>query len=360
MVSYPAARVSSAIDLKNQTWHDGFIKLYLGHSDRGSVIVPAQLFAKAGPWRFFQPSFFGPCSLGFGVEDGLHVADLTIDVTAPRGKQPTRLWIQIMSNARVRTYEDGARLYACRIAGPSHLAPHAAGRCRRLGNGDFGLALFHHTNAIADSKILISQELWASKWNLQGTRQLKNVGYSYFTSLPKIKDADDLARIAMASSGSIHFQTTSSRLIEEILTLNVYRENTTGRTSTIEVEVASEALAPPHLLIHPFVQPNPAYYGVVSPEIFRVGLVVDAKLAIPRMIAAIKPNELKRFDYIVLGDASELDGLAAPYDEESTKQIMHLEKLSGAIDFFEFWRSHPNSDQMTGRTFDSRQLEPRS
>lgn len=358
MLAYPAARSSPAADFGDATWHDGFVKLYLGHSDRGSVLVPAQLFAKAGPWRFFQPSFFGPCHIGFEIQDGFHIADFTVDVTTPQGVKPTRLLVRITSNSRVRTYPDGGQLYTCRLAGPARLAPHAAGRCQRLEDNDFELTLFHHTNPTAYGKIRASQELWGSRWNLQGTRQLTNVSYVYFTSLPKIRTPDGLERIAMASTGTIYFQTTSNRMQEEVLPLKVYRESTTGRTNTIEVHVPSAGLAPPHLLFHAFVHPNPAYYEVVSPEIFRVGLIPDAKLAIPRMVAAIKPNELKCFDYIVLGDTSVVDGLAAPYDEENTKQIMHLERLERELDFFEFWRSHANSDQMIGRTFDPRQLEP--
>jgi hypothetical protein len=161
----------------------------------------------------------------------------------------------------------------------------------------------------------------------------------------------------MASNGIIQFQTTSSRRLEQILDLRVYRENTVGRTSTLEIEVDSAALAPPHLLLHPFVQPNPAYYEIVNPEIFRVGLIQGAKLAITRKIAIVKSNDLRRFEYIVLGDASEVDGLAAPYDEEDTDQIMHLERLDSGLDLFEFWRANQNSDQMSGRVFERRELE---
>jgi hypothetical protein len=356
MTAYPTARYSPAVDFKDATWHDAFVKLYLGHSKKGTVLVPAQIFAKSGSWRFYQPSFFGPCFIGFEVEPNLHAAQFTVDVTGPRGANPIRLLVEIKSVDRVKTYADGAQLYACRLAGPSRLAPHAAGRCQRLVD-DFRLTLFHHTNKAAYSDIISSNELWTSAWNLQGSRKLRNIGYAYFTSLPKIETADDLSRIAMASNGIIQFQTTSTRRFEQILDLKVYRESTTGRTSALEVEVDSAALAPPHLLLHPFVQPNPAYYEIVNPEVFRVGLFLGAKLAIPRRIAVIKSDDLKRFEYIVLGDASELDGLAAPYDEEDTGQIMHLERLDDSSDLFEFWRANQNSDQMSGRVFEARQLE---
>lgn len=356
MIAYAASRFSSGV--KAEQRRDGFVKLYLGHSVRGSVLAPAQLFAKAGPWRFFQPSFFGPCLIGFEVEPGLHTADLSVDVASPRGGNSTRVLVRLRSADRVKVYDDGAQLYRCVIEGPADLARYAAGRCAPLSDGDFGLRLFHHTNPEAYASIVASHELWSSSWNLQGTRQLRNVSYVYFTSVPKIRTDADLVRIAMASTGSIQFQTTSGRPVEQVLSLTVYRENTSGRPSTLSVDVPSAALAPPHLLFHSMVDRNPAYYEVVGPEVFRVGLVSGARLAVPRMVATIRPPDLKPFDYIVVGDAGELAGLAAPYDEEETVQIMHLERLATGPDLFEFWRRNANSDQMTGRAFERRQLGP--
>ncbi|WP_180901479.1 hypothetical protein [Martelella soudanensis] len=45
---------------------------------------------------------------------------------------------------------------------------------------------------------------------------------------------------------------------------------------------------------------------------------------------------MKRFDYLVVGDASSIDGLAAPYDEEETDQVVHVERLDAGLDLFEF------------------------
>jgi hypothetical protein len=353
MTEYHASRSSSGV--KAQARREGFLKLYLGHSKNGSVLVPAQLFVKAGPWRFFQPSFFGPPLIAFGIEPGRHVANFSIDVASPRGRRSSRLLVRIVSNDRARTFDDGAQLYRCTVEGPNDLAHYAAGRCRPLPDHDFRLQLFHHTNPGAYASICASHELWSSSWNLQGTRQLKNVSYVYFTSMPTIRANDDLLHIAMASTGTISFQTTSARPKEEVLDLKVYRESTSGRTSTLAVEVPSTALAPPHLLYHPAVFANPAYYEVVGPEIFRVGLAAGTKLAIPRKIATVVATHLKTFDYIVVGDASELSGLAAPYDEEETTHVMHLERLASGLDLFGFWQANANSDQ--GRTFEPRHLE---
>ncbi|WP_201861411.1 hypothetical protein [Microvirga soli] len=320
--------------------------------------MPDLIFAKAGPWRFFQPSFFGPCILAFNGEDDRDLADFSVDVASPRGTRPARLLIRIRSDGRVRTYPDGAQLYACEIKGPERLAHHAAGRCRRLDDGDFALSLFHHTNAQAYSSIRGSQELWASAWNLRGSRELVNVASVYATSLPRIETPDDLSRIAMASDGKILLQTTSDRPIEEVLELTVYRADTSGRTHTVTVEVPSRCLSPQHLLFHPWVHPEPAYYEVVGPEIYRIGLNPGAKLPIPRGIASPAAGDLKRFDYIVLGDAGTLAGLAAPYDEEETEQVVHHELLDQGLDLFEFWQANANSDQVSGRIIDARGLTP--
>jgi hypothetical protein len=353
-------RFSPAVDMSATPTHQGFVKLRLGHSRRGSVLVPDFVFAKAGPWRFLQPSFFGPPLLGFHVEDGPHLADFSLDVAPPRGGRPIRLLLRIRSDGRVRTYPDGSQLYACEIKGPERLAHYAAGRCRRLGDGDFALTLFHHTNPAAYASIRASQELWASAWNLQGTRELVNVASVYLTSLPRVETPQDLNRIAMASDGRIGLQTTSDRPFEETLELAVYRADTRGRTHTVTVEVPSEHLSPQHLLFHPLTCSEPAYYEVVGPEIYRIGLRPGAKLPIPRGIATPAAGDLKQFDYIVLGDAGTVAGLGAPYDEEDTEQVIHHERLDQGLDLFDFWQANPNSDQVSGRTFETRGLAPRS
>lgn len=358
MLAGKPVRLSPAGDLEQGIWHEGFVKVRLGHSDRGTVIIPDMIFAKSGPWRFFQPSFFGPCIIGFNVEPGRHIAEFSADVGRPRSTMPTRLIVRIHSDAHVMAYPDGAQLYACQIKGPKHLAPCSSGRCKRMANGDFAVQLFHHTNKDAYFSIRASQEFWASSWNLQGTRRLKNVAYVYLTSLAKIEHPEDLNRIAMASDGILKFQTTSNRPIEEILEIQVYRESTTGRTNSLEVAVPTRLLAPPHLYYHPFVSSEPAYYEIVGPEIFRVGLLPGAKLPIQRGLAAPDEKTLKSFEYIVMGDTGNVTGLGSPYDEEDTVQVMHHEKLEQGIDMFDFWLKNANSNQMTRAFPERRDLDP--
>lgn len=357
MLAGKPTRLSPAVHIKDSISRDGFVKVRLGHSSHGTVIVPDMIFAKAGPWRFFQPSFFGPCTIGFNVEDGLHIAQFSVDVGPPRSTSPTRLIVRIRSDAKIYVYPDGSQLYACQLTGPEHLASIGTGRCQRIANGDFVLRLFHQTNKTAFASIRASQELWTSSWNLQGTRRLKNVAYVYMTSLQKIERPEDLNRIAMASSGALRFQTTSSRFVEEVLEMQVYRENTAGRTHAVSVCVPTALLAPPHLYFHPLVSSEPAYYEIVGPEIFRIGLIPGSTLPIPRGTATPTEKSLKSFEYIVMGETSDIAGLAAPYDEEETDQVMHHERLVGSIDLFDFWLMNANSNQMDRPLLEKRNFE---
>ena len=51
---------------------------------------------------------------------------------------------------------------------------------------------------------------------------------------------------------------------------------------------------------------------------------------------------------MVLGDADTEAGLIAPFDEEETKSLLHVEACTKQS-LFDFWRSHANSDQVAGR-----------
>jgi hypothetical protein len=359
MLAGPPSRFSPAALGVDAQAYDAFVKLRLGHSKRGSVIVPELVFGKLGPWRFFQPSFFGPCQLGWDFEPGVDVATFSVDLGSPRSRKPGRSILRIRSDQRVKCYEDGSQLYKCELSGPRHIAHIASGRARKAAGGNFEILLYHHTTPVNLGLILRSRELWSSAWNLQGTRRLENVAYTYFTSLDKIGDEDDLHRIAMASNGRISFQTTSSRETEATLTLDVYRGSTRGRTSTAARYVPVDILAAPHLYFHHSIMMEPAWYEIVSPEIYRVGVNPGARLTLGKDAVGCDRVSLKSFDHVALGDTSTLPGLAAPYDEETTDQLMHTEMLGENIDLFQFWRRNANTDQVSGRNPEARVLQPR-
>lgn len=347
-------RASQPLRLDGLIQATGFLKLHLGHSKNGSVLVPTQLFSERNGWHFYQPSFFGPPILGFNIEPNLHIACFNLDVCGPYAIEATRVVVKVRSDQLVRRYDDGAQLYKCVIEGPAFFADQAAGRAEQLPNEDFALQLFHITNLSAAEGISESKEIWSSAWNIQGTRKLKNVAYGYFTSLSAICNEGDLKRIAMSSDGVLHLQTTSNRPQELIHKICVYRDSTPNRSCSIPVKVPTDFIAPPHLLLHR--PPDQAYYEIIGPEIYRVGVKPGELLSYCSGRVFVNSGNLKRFSYIVVGDAAEIDGLAAPFDEEETNDIVHIEKLDNS-DVFKFWQMNANSDQMSGRSFESRNLE---
>ncbi|MCW0018235.1 hypothetical protein [Rhizobium sp. BT-226] len=163
----------------------------------------------------------------------------------------------------------------------------------------------------------------------------------------------------MASNGQISFQTTSFRETEAKLTLDVYRGSTKGRTSAVARYVPVDILAAPHLYFHHSIMLEPAWYEIVSPEIYRVGVTPGARLVLGKDAVGCDRGALKLIDHVALGDTSELSGLAAPYDEETTDQLLHTEMLGEGMDLFQFWRRNANTDQVSGRTPEARVFEPR-
>ncbi|WP_424982069.1 hypothetical protein [Maritalea sp. S77] len=350
----PPARQSRAPIGEDEIHVDGLVKLRLGHATFGSILLPELVFIKKSKWHFFQPSFFSPPVLALNVNPEVSLARFSVDVGKPRSEILTRLNIQIQSDQLVRRFDDGAQIYRCRISGKKDLRRFVSGVCKPRSDGDFDLNLRHVTNPKAFSSIVGSGKLRSSSWNLQGTSELANAAYVYLTSLPSIKSEEDLRRIAMSSSGSIQFQTTSDRAVEKTLNLKVYRESTAGRTASLVVNLASKFLSPPHMLIHrPTAEPT--YYEVVGPEIYRVGVKPTKALGYAGGTVVAEPEILKIFDNLVVGDASTVEGLAAPYNEEETEQIVHIEKLDDGLDLFEYWQKHQITDQVSYR-----QPEPRT
>lgn len=355
----PPVRYSTGVmGAKVRRDYDGFIKVRLAHSQGRSYLVPEVLIGVAGG-RYFLPSFFGPPWLQFNIEPGVHSTLLSIDVGPPRAVDAARLEVTFGSRDHVLSYGDGAELYRCSFRGPQKIARFATGVCRVLPHGDFALQVFHHTKPDAATKIRASGELWSSPWNLRGTRQVVNVAYTYFTSLPAIVSEHDLHRIAMASDGTLLLQTTSGRSCEEVLELQVYRSSTRNRTTPVPFDLPCRFVAPPHLYLHMPAGGDPAYYEVVGPEILRVGLKPGATLPFSGRDICPRPSDLKRFDYVILGDTSTVAGLAAPYDEEQTTQVTHLERLDDGLDLFQFWLANQNTDQVSGRVFEPKLVKAR-
>ena len=173
--------------------HGGYIKCKLAHGQGYSIILPDVLLIGAAGNKWIQPLTFGPNMLSkFGAEIR---CVMSVDISCGH-----RLLVNFSNRDIVSRLADGAELYRCTFQGPADLEDHATGDSVLSPESVPYLRLLHHTSSDAKQKILASEELWGSKWNIQGTsKTLTNVAYVYFTSLDAVETVDDLNMIAMAS-----------------------------------------------------------------------------------------------------------------------------------------------------------------
>jgi hypothetical protein len=341
--------------------YSGLVKLRLWHGRGFSLITPDLVLLPGPPARWFQPYSFTANLLG--RTEGDISGMLAIDITGGH-----TLWVYFSDSTWIRRLRDGSDLFHCKIKGPSSLASLADGIALVTPEHEVLLDLFHHTRPDIKKLIEAGQVMRASTWNFQGTKRLKNIAYDYFTSLRAIRSDDDLRRIAMASDGVIRFVRDGfdpplvlapdwrERYKADILELPVYRESTTNRTATLPLQVDAAALAPQYLLRHAPAA-RPVYYEVCNPMIHRVGVLPGTEL--PIMDGALVTDEglLKRTGYLVVGDATTLAGLAAPYDEEDTTFILKLEPVSPDSNVLRFWIDHANTDLFSPRKVQLQEFE---
>lgn len=344
--------------------HHGLIKVRLCHARGRSYLLPDVLIG-FNEKRFFLPSFFGPPKLVFDVPSTgspfsprHHELTMDLDVAGPRATVATRVIVYFRSDGLVHSYDDGAQLYRCTYRAPlaSRLSDQIAGNCRSLGNGDFAIGLYHHTTAENAAKIASSGELWSSARNLAGTANLANVSHLYFTTLPSIESEDDLRRVAMSSTSVIHYQTTSDRPREVAVILPVYEGRLDARGSSLHFMVPLGIVAPAHVLHHPLARGEPSYYEVVGQEIVRAAVQPGVAGNIVEGAISVANGSLKRFGYVIEGDASGQDGLVDPMREAGTRGIAHIEPLNADLNLFEFWKANANRNLHSGRIVEHRVL----
>lgn len=335
--------------------HEGWIKSRLVHNDFGSVIVPDLLFISGGA-QWIQPLAFHACHLIKSDED----ISCRIFVDISGGQQ---VEVNFKSSGLVAKLDDGSEMFRCSITGPASLAEHATGSSEfRDGNRPY-LTLYHHTDESAKNSILQGSSFRTSTWNIQGTKRLTNVGYVYLSPLDQIKYSQDLERIGMASNGQFHFLRDGVRPPQlmtrawirqhpsDVLEMTVYRASTSDRTHTIELLVDASALAPAHVYIHTDHR-GVRFYEISNPWIHRIGLAPGDLLHFSDRMTIENGPSLRRFEYLIIGDATTLIGLSAPYDEEDTTQIFKLEKIEVSSNQLEFWFANGNRDLFSGKQVD--------
>ncbi len=337
-----------------ETIHTGFIKCKLAHGLHYSVVVPDLLFPGEGA-QWIQPLAFGPNLISKFVDQ----IDCRFNVDVSCG---TRLIVSFTNRDLVTHLADGSDLYRCSFQGPVNLENFVTGTSiLQIGAAPL-ISLYHHTMQEAKESIRASHNFWSSVWNIQGTkRKLTNVGYVYFTSLDKIEFDADLNAIAMASNGYVEMWVDGfippenmlkkdmfKRYSSYLLRLPVYRASTKNRTAALELRIDCSCLAPQHIWRHE--SPEGVWYEICNPFTHRVGVLPGQELPFVGEEVWRGTFAEKQFEYVIVGDATQVTGLAAPYDEENTTDIWKIERIAETSTIPDFWMENGNQDLYSGKT----------
>jgi hypothetical protein len=92
------------------------------------------------------------------------------------------------------------------------------------------------------------------------------------------------------------------------------------------------------------------WYEIMNPFAQRVGAEPESTIPFHNNKISRGTFKSKSFRYVVVGDASSIDGLAAPYNEETTGKIFKLEEPKAGTHFLALWFEVGNSDLYSGKT----------
>jgi hypothetical protein len=330
--------------------YSGLIKCKLAHGEGRSIIVPDLLFLGKDGTKWIQPLSFGPPLLTKYSEHSVECR-ISVDVSCAQ-----RLEVTFKAEGFVQAFEDGSELYRCTFRGPRALQAHATGDSKLVRGRAPQITLYHHTTEMSKANILESGAFRLSPWNIQGTeRQVKNAGYVYFTALDQIAYEEDLKCIAMSADEIIYMNVDGfnqpppfsqpgelGKFPNQVLPLRVYRGSTIDRTGTLEFDIDASILAPQHLLLH--TGDLPMWYEICNPFTQRVGAEPGTTVPFPRGKIERGSFPSKTFQYIVVGDASFVEGLAAPYNEEATESIFKIEPPQPGRPVLQLWFDAANTD----------------
>ena len=161
----------------------------------------------------------------------------------------------------------------------------------------------------------------------------------------------------MASSGLTGLVPTNATYHPNYATMvRIPQQMAADRSRTMPYWIDADLIAPNHLWIHrPMNQP--AYYEIVYPRVFRIGVQPDAILVIDGQEISVPESDRKLFEYVIVGDADTQEGLQAPYHEEETTDIAAIERLAVDDEIIGFWQRNANSNQFDGRIIEHAQLD---
>lgn len=325
----------------------GYIKCKLVHAENLSLIIPDQVYFNwNNDFRWIQPYIFLPCFLGKFDEDV--ICDIHFDISFGH-----TIKARFRSTDFIRSYNDGSQLYKCELSVPEDVGDHCIGRAKMDDQWNIQVELFHHTKPEIKKIILASEKLLGSKWNIQGSSELKTSEHVYFTPLHEVKVNRDLEKIAMSSEEEIKLIRDNFNLPnvllpgwekkykEDFLFMKVYREDTKNRTGTLNFMVPVEYVSPQHILKHS-PHGEAVYYEISTPFIHRVQIKKGTWLNFHEKEIEIS-NNIIFHEFIIIGDATKLDGLKAPYDEENTTHIFKIEFLKEGT-MLDFWFKNGNKN----------------
>ena len=327
----------------------GYIKCRLLHfRDGGSIVQPDLIFCGSESGVFHIPRFFDPSQIGWGQGDD-DCCQIVIEVA---DKEEVRALFS--SCDHVVTYCDGSVLYRCRLVAslPTSKEPTPDGWWRSQNAEGLQVNLHHHTDKAGFNGIREENLIRASRKNIDGSLQLQNIQYCYFTNIRTIRTALDLQLIGMSDTGSIYLLPTNAPVdVQFASRVKVPRQTPHGRTQTVSLWIDVDLLAPNHLLIHRSDSRIIPYYEAVLPNVFRIGLHPGEGKGVRmlRDIGTVAPQNRKQFDYVVVGEADTDHGLRAPFREESAQSITDIEILAEDAEIIRFWQQNANSNLLSGK-----------
>lgn len=321
------------------------IKCCLLHTKNSSFIFPEILFLEKG---WIQPLHFC-ASMISKISETEHICTIPVDISGG-----ITLKVNIMSDGFIKQFEDGSQLFECQLTGPHDLDDYCSGEYK-TEDGDFYLRLFHHTDDQGFAGINSSKTLFTSSWNYQGTKKIKNFGFGYLTHIPQIKYENDLKTIAMSVDEKLHYHIDTfippkvlphnfeELYPNDIYVPKVYRSTTSDRKKTIAFWINSELIDIKHLYFH---SDPTKFYEICFPYIHRIKTPPKHKLEFDKTFS-IKTNfAVPKKDYCIVGDATKIEGLAAPFEEDSSNYIAKVENC-GKLTLMEFWSKNGNTDLFT-------------
>lgn len=300
-------------DLRNRGAVPGAIKVQNIKLPFGRHVIPQFVYIGDYAWR---PTMLSVVIVE-GDEGQFYWARVSFDVVWNR---PATADILYTRHRRLAEYPDASAIYECLVTDADMLPQEAA-----ISRDGFRLKLFHHTSAECLPLIKESGHLRPSKWNYQGSAELDDRHFIYFTDVPRFEDAMDLVRVAMTDGGfKLAMQYDDPALPPEFITVPV--RDRAQMSKRIDCLVEPWLIESPPMLLHdPSLRGEgyARYWEFSHPNIFRIpvqpGTVCE--LQEPAIVGVEQVPGWLDTKRMVAGSALELGGVRAVFDETPLEHL---------------------------------------